>query len=139
MHKSFKTYPLYRAANLPNLSTLKQVRQAFRIRRKGSTSSVEDDERHLFSSKSAGPTSGTSSVGGESSGCEDELAPDVVEGRMTNGYGRSHGHTSIEIEGEDGVLIPHLKSPTDAQSLKGQKAASSGENGKNKDKNQRKR
>ena len=127
---------IFRTSNLSNLTSLKQVRQAFRIRRKGSTSSVEDDERHLVSTKS-NYNAGTSSAGGESSGCDDDHSPDRMDGRMLNGYGRLQGNESGDMEEEDGVLIPHLKVSTETDSLKDRKSMN--DNKKSKDKNQRKR
>ena len=126
--------PCFRTSNLPNLTTLKQVRQAFRIRRKGSTSSVEDDERHLVSTKSMSQNAGTSSAGGESSGCDDDLSPEMIDGRIANGYGRLHGNESMDDE--NGALIPHLKAPPEASNGK---TLNSSADKKLKDKNQRKR
>ena len=126
----------FRTSNLPNLTTFKQVRQAFRIRgRKGSSSSVEDDERHLVSTKSL--SQNVSSAGGESSGCEDELSPEIIDGRISNGYGRLHGNDSGDMEDEDDALIPHLKVPPETS--KDRNHLNTSKDRKNKDKNQRKR
>ena len=129
----------FRTSNLTNLTTLKQVRQAFRIRRKGSTSSVEEDERHLVSTRSFSNNAGTSSAGGESSGCDDDLPHEDIDGRNANGYGRIQGNESADMEEEDGVLIPHLKVPVDPQTSKDRKSANSADGRKGKDKNQRKK
>ena len=98
---------------------------------------MEDDERHLVSTKS-NYNAGTSSAGGESSGCDDDPSPEMIDGRMLNGYGRLQGNGSgVEMEEEDGVLIPHLKVSTETDSLKDRKSMN--DNKKSKDKNQRKR
>ena len=129
----------FRTSNLPNLTTFKQVRQAFRIRRKGSSSSVEDDERHLVSTKSISQNAGTSSAGGESSGCDDDLSPEMIDGRLANGYGRLNGNDSGDMDDENGALIPHLKAPPETLSTRNGKALNSSADKKMKDKNQRKR
>ena len=82
---------------------------------------------------------GTSSAGGDSSCCEDELSPEVIDGRISNGYGRLHGNDSGDMEDEDGALIPHLNAPPDLQASKERKNTNSSNNKRNKDKNQRKR
>ena len=128
----------FRTSNLPNLSSLKNVRQAFRIRRKGSSSSVEDDERHLVSTKSISQNAGTSSAGGESSGCDDDFSPETMDGRLANGYGRLHGNESGDMDDENGALIPHLKAPPETFSTRDGKSINNLDK-KNKDKNQRKR
>ena len=78
---------------------------------------------------------GTSSAGGESSGCDDDLSPEMMDGRIANGYGRLHGNDSGDMDDENGALIPHLKAPPETFTTKDGKAP----NNKNKDKNQRKR
>ena len=128
-----KHYYYFRTSNLPNLTTLKQVRQAFRIRRKGSTSSVEDDERHLVSTKSISQNAGTSSAGGESSGCDEDLSPEMI----SNGYGRLLLNENGEMEDENGTLIQGLDAPPTNPAARNGKQSK--DDKKSKDKNQRKR
>ena len=124
---------MVRAPNFPNLTTLKQVRQAFRLRRKGSSSSVEDDERHLVSSKPIGGSWGTS--GGDSSGCESEISPDMSYKPMLNGSGRLGDVTGINIENGEEPLV-QLKSPDGSESTN-RKPGVSSQDKRGKDKNQR--
>ena len=116
------------------MANLKLVRQAFRIRRKGSSSSVEEDERYLVG---RGFNGGTSSGGGESSDCDGELSPNALEGKYStlNAYGRLAGSKAIDIEDDDET--GHQPQNSMASESNNRKPGSSSNEGKNK--NQRMR